>query len=279
MNNQNDDHVMQRCKAEMEQIKLLIEKFQNEMARLPQGGVSQKVIHGRRYLYHVIRNESAPKKYKQVRIKDDSLDLSAKLIRKQMLKRSLKILRKNLKAFEVFVKAYQPLFMSDISAGLTVKASMPIVVFEEKSDKISNWEAEDFVSCSMLPESKKHTTFDGLLVRSKSEALIAGALETHHIPFRYEARMVIDGKEFYPDFTILRPTDGETIYWEHFGMMNDEDYACSTKRKNSIYIENGLLPWNNYIVTFDSTDGSIDAFTIHNIINAHILPKKLSQTE
>ncbi|MEI6602615.1 MAG: hypothetical protein WCL54_03930 [Clostridia bacterium] len=278
MNNQNDDHVLQRCKAEMEQINLLIEKFQKEMARMPEGGVSQKVINGRQYLYHVVKNGAEPKKYKQVRIKGDSPGLSEKLIRKQMLKRSLKILRRNLMAFEVFVKAYQPLFMSEISAGLTVKSSVPIVVFEEKSDRIRNWEAEEFVSCSMLPESKKHTTFDGLRVRSKSEALIAGALESRHIPFRYEARMMLEGKEFYPDFTILRPTDGETIYWEHFGMMNDEDYACSTKRKNSIYIENGLLPWNNYIVTFDSTDGSIDAFTIHNIINAHILPKKLSQT-
>jgi len=277
MSDQNDDHVLQMCKAEMAQISRLIEKFQNEMARMPEGGVSQKVINGRKYLYHNFRNENSSKKYKQSSIKGDNLDLAAKLVRKQMLKRSLKILRKNLKVFEVLLNSYKPLFMSEVSDGLTVRTCLPIVTYEEKDERIKKWETEEFIACTMLPENKKHTTFNGLNVRSKSETLIAGLLETYNIPFRYDAQLILDGKEFYPDFTILRPKDGEIIYWEHFGMMNDEDYANKTERKNSIYIEHGLLPWKNYIVTFDSKDGSIDVLTINNIINAFILPKKLSQ--
>ena len=71
------------------------------------------------------------------------------------------------------------------------------------------------------PEQLIYQTKSGILVRSKSERMIADFLSEHGIPFRYEAKLLIDGKAYYPDFMILCEDD-TLILWEHFGLMSQD---------------------------------------------------------
>jgi len=50
-------------------------------------------------------------------------------------------------------------------------------------------------------------------------------LYADNIPFRYECALQLDNITIYPDFTIRHPQTGETIYWEHFGRMDKDDYS------------------------------------------------------
>ena len=58
--------------------------------------------------------------------------------------------------------------------------------------------------------------------------------------------------KFYPDFTTIRPFDRKIIIWEHFGLMNSDNYTQTAMQKLRTYIENGYIPSNNLITTFET---------------------------
>ena len=79
------------------------------------------------------------------------------------------------------------------------------------------WLQENYDRSSRNLENLIYKTVNGILVRSKSEALIAMLLYTNKIPFRYECALTLGDIKFYPDFTILHPKTDRIFYWEHFG--------------------------------------------------------------
>ena len=80
-----------------------------------------------------------------------------------------------------------------------------------------------------------YTTLDGNLVRSKSEVIICNLLATARIAYKYEEPLLYgDGKRISPDFTIYLP-DGTIRYWEHLGMLGNEEYDARWADKLQIY--------------------------------------------
>ena len=109
-------------------------------------------------------------------------------------------------------------------------------------------------------------TSDGTYVKSKSELFIYEYLKLNGIPFLYENPTSINGKVFYPDFTIMRPSDGKIILWEHFGMMGLEGYRNQTQQKLFDYSCEGYWPFKNLITTFEFRDGDLDVSEIERIL-------------
>ena len=94
------------------------------------------------------------------------------------------------------------------------------------SEKLAAWAQAEYISNPDYPDGKKFHTKKGELVRSKSEVFIADALFTHRIPYRYEQKLDLGSAGyFFPDFTVCHPRYLKTIYWEHFGLMDSEDYV------------------------------------------------------
>lgn len=95
----------------------------------------------------------------------------------------------------------------------------------------------------------------GKALRSKSEVIIAEMLHTMGIPFHYDEQLILnDGTFFYPDFTLYDAKNRRKIYWEHFGMLDNEDYARKAMVKISKYAENGIIIGNNLICTFETSN-------------------------
>lgn len=93
-----------------------------------------------------------------------------------------------------------------------------------------------------LDERLIYLTENGDLVRSKSEWIIADKLKASGIKYQYEQPLVLEGVERFPDFTI-RDDDSNTIwYWEHNGMLSDEEYKKRWERKKNAYRKAGILP-------------------------------------
>lgn len=117
-----------------------------------------------------------------------------------------------------------------------------------------------------LRENLIHKTSFGLMVRSKSELLLAEILYELGVEFYYEKRLLLqdeDGQphEVYPDFTIVLPS-GRIYYWEHKGMYGDPAYAARDFDKMQLYYQNGIYPPVNLIITMDSPQGGMDAAAI-----------------
>lgn len=124
-----------------------------------------------------------------------------------------------------------------------------------------------------LEERLIHRTGNGLAVRSKSELLIAEALENKNVPFRYEQPLTRGGKTYFPDFTISDEITGRTVYWEHLGMLDDENYVRSWNRKSSWYRSNGILPYEEnkngnvvLVTTQDSPQSGLDMAEVRRLI-------------
>ena len=124
-----------------------------------------------------------------------------------------------------------------------------------------------------LEERLIHRTGNGLAVRSKSELLIAETLENKNVPFRYEKPLQRGGKTYFPDFTISDERTGRTVYWEHLGMLDDENYVRSWNRKLSWYRANGILPYEEsendeavLVTTQDSPQSGLDMAEVRRLI-------------
>ena len=108
------------------------------------------------------------------------------------------------------------------------------------------------------------TGTQGKKLRSKSEVIIDMLLYKYQIPFHYEERLVLNGFEMYPDFTIRHPMTGETMYWEHFGLMDNEIYRNNVYQKMKRYCENGIIPSINLIATYETNDHQLNIEYIDN---------------
>lgn len=89
-----------------------------------------------------------------------------------------------------------------------------------------------------------HRTDRGELVRSKNELLIANLLHELDVTYLYEEPFTgADGRTVKPDFTIT--TDlGETLLWEHLGMLTDPRYVAKWAWKRRWYADNGVRPFD-----------------------------------
>lgn len=110
-------------------------------------------------------------------------------------------------------------------------------------------------------------TESGILVRSKSEKIIADKLYMMGIPFIYENPLNLKGYGYVkPDFTVLNVRTREVFYWEHFGMMNIPQYAEKAVKKINTYERNGILQGRKLILTYETTENMLSIKSIERII-------------
>jgi exodeoxyribonuclease V alpha subunit len=109
----------------------------------------------------------------------------------------------------------------------------------------------------------------GIMVRSKSEVIVADILTSLGISCEYEQKLPSkdNPNDFrLPDFTVSY--EGDTFYWEHLGMLSVPSYREAWDRKRQWYEDNGFL--DRVITSEDGADGSIDAAEIDQIARRRI---------
>jgi ATP-dependent exoDNAse (exonuclease V) alpha subunit len=115
-----------------------------------------------------------------------------------------------------------------------------------------------------------HRTSTGVLVRSKSEVVVADILAKLGVSYEYEKQLPSrnNPRDFrLPDFTVY--FEGDIWYWEHLGMLSVPSYKAAWERKKVWYKKNGFL--DQIITSEDGDDGSIDAAQIESIARKRIL--------
>jgi len=142
--------------------------------------------------------------------------------------------------------------------------------FKSLSQELEEWSNSTFTQYSKYPENKIHVAPSGNMVRSKSEVLIDMQLYTNHIPFRYECELQLGDVTIYPDFTVRNPRTGKLYYWEHFGIMDDSNYANNVALKLNTYISNHIIPTIDLITTFETRDHPLTIDTINRVIEEYL---------
>lgn len=130
---------------------------------------------------------------------------------------------------------------------------------------------EPFERNTSHPENLIYKCTSGNIVRSKSEVFIDQALHSKGLSYRYEAKVILDEIAIYPDFTIIHPYSNKTIYWEHFGMMDNIGYAKSATRKIELYCSNNIIPGDNLILSFESRGNPFNQIAAEKIVNQYLI--------
>ena len=111
------------------------------------------------------------------------------------------------------------------------------------------------------------TKREGLLVRSKSEVIIANELEYRELLFEYEREFIgKNGQKRIPDFTFIDAA-GDIIILEHLGMLSVPSYKADWEKKLQFYEENGFKINENLFITTESEKGGIDSKEIERVVD------------
>lgn len=117
----------------------------------------------------------------------------------------------------------------------------------------------------LIHTTKKDRDGNTLLVRSKSEAIIANELITAGIKFKYEDALPYGDKTYRPDFTFVDDS-GETIIWEHLGMLTVPEYEKAWQKKLQMYKDLGYIEGETLFTTRDYPNGSINTEDVIKVI-------------
>ena len=121
------------------------------------------------------------------------------------------------------------------------------------------------------PDCAEYYTDNGERVRSKSEIIIANKLYRYNIPYRYEYPLQLQSDIItHPDFTCLNVKTRQEYIWEHFGIMDNAEYACNAIKKISDYANSGYILGRNFIATFETANTPINANCIDSLIKSHL---------
>lgn len=209
-----------------------------------------------------------PKDFSGTYINEDNMRTAYELAQKDYDQKILKSIEKELKAINKYKEAYPDKAAEEIYESLhPARQKLIIPIRESDEEFIARWEGVEYLGKDFFYDMSEHYTAKGERVRSKSEVIIADALNRAGIPYRYEYPLYIKELEYInPDFTILNVKKRKEIIWEHFGLMDNPEYAEKTVYKINCYERNGYHLGDNLICTFESRGNPLNQKIVKEII-------------
>lgn len=176
-----------------------------------------------------------------------------------------------LKALEKLYKNYETKTYESVYEDLhPVRKQLVTPIWLPDNEFVKQWEEVQYTPKGFAPDYPEYYTDKGERVRSKSEILIANALQKHQIPYRFEYPYQLDpyGPIIHPDFTVLNVRTRKEMLWEHMGKMDDESYRDHALNRIIVYERHGIFPGDRLILTHE---------TLNNPINSKIIEKTILQ--
>ena len=243
----------------------MISRINSTLAGLPVGKL--RIKGGERpYYYHVTPNGPAGGDY----IKTSNRELAGQLAQHDYLMRVLRAAESELDALSRFEKRHLPVQPEAVYETLTpYRQALVDPINLPDSEYVRRWASESYEGKSFTPDDPAFYSPRNERMRSKSEILIANTLTDLGVPYRYEAPLSLkNGKNIYPDFTILRVRSRKVCYFEHCGRMDDSDYLHRFRRREQQYIANGLIPGRDVFMSFESATDPLNTLSLREELRA-----------
>lgn len=264
MNNEKESKEL----AELRKLKVIVTK---SLKQAPEGSLRSELAQGKYPQYYLVNDEYKNMYPKGKYLRKGELDIAKRLAQKEydtyvlneIIKREKEILNHMaLREGNGIYDAYDRLPYAK------QRLVTPYVLSDE--DYVKKWKQMTSVS-NTYPIINGFNTENGEIVRSKSEKIIADKLYINNIPYKYEAGVTLDNKTIYPDFTILIVKSRETVYFEHFGMMDNPDYCKNAIERIELYQRNGIHLGEKLLVSFESSLKPINISWIDMLIEKSLV--------
>ena len=251
MNKSNLINQLIEAKTELER---LISSLSKDNRDKNEGRICVKTISGKPYYVKYMdgKEEYIPKNDIET-IKS----LSQKLYNKKTISSADRDKQQIGKCIEILSNNAQESVLDSIPKALHPYINTGIDIDEEYAEK---WASEKVTDTNPREADKEYETPSGIVVKSKSEWMIARILDDYHVSYYYEKPFDDYGPihtgtpryNLYPDFTCLNKRTGKTYYWEHLGKMDDMLYVAKNINRIMNYASYGIYPGNGLIVTYES---------------------------
>ena len=264
--------------ARLAEVSTLLEEKENELQNAPAGSLRISKSGKTTQFYQITKTGDthgkyiAAKNYKLAKALAQK-DYDKKLI--ATLKKELKFLEKTLRAYKWLQKSTTPaaqIFakLNKLRRPLIHPASLPA------EDFVKLWQSVEYTGKPFSEDDYELYTSQKERVRSKSEIIIADTLHRLNIPYRYEFPLEIITEKgirrtFHPDFICLNIRTRQEFIWEHFGKMDDAEYASSAAQKLRLYEKNGIFPGKNLIISMETSTSPINSMQIEKTAKQYLL--------
>lgn len=251
------------------EINRLLLKLEKRVKTAPNGTLRiTRKRKGFQYYQKVNVNDT---KGKYIPRKEQSLAVS--LAQKDYDTKLLEVLKQQKKTIERFLDDYDPCSAQQVYEKLT-EARKLLVSPEFISDEeyIKQWMSVPYTRPPFKENTSEHYTAKGERVRSKSEILIADALNRYGIPYRCEFPVCSGGVIYAaPDFNCLNVRLRKEYYWEHLGKMGDESYADTNKDKLDKYALDPDFDETKLIITMETGNKPLNTKVVEEKIRKYLL--------
>lgn len=263
------DEVVQVLIKRKEELELMSAMVEERIDEAPQGTLRISHTGGYTQFYHRIEPGDTRGKY----IRKKECELARLLAQKEYDIRVLDEIKKQIDEIEAFLNSYKPQNITNVFDEINVyRKPMVTPVAISDYDYAMMWKNVDYQGKGVSDDAMELYSDAGERVRSKSEVIIANKLHNLGIAYRYEFPIkFMSGRIVYPDFYCLNVRKRREIVYEHFGMMDDPEYANNTVKKIEEYQRNGYWLGKNFIATFESSRKSINTLEIEELAKQYLL--------
>lgn len=163
--------------------------------------------------------------------------------------------------------------LMDIYSTLSLERQELIIpIMPTDNEYISTWQDVKYSTHSFENTTTEFYTAKGERVRSKSECLIADTLNRFNVPYRYEYPVKLIGiTNYHPDFTCLNVRKRKEIVWEHFGLMNNDNYQNNVAYKLRYLTMNDYKLGEDFIFTMETESEPLSTKVVEKMIVNHLL--------
>ena len=262
------EDIRSRIEKRAEMLRGEIEMRRQALEKAPEGTI-RAIKYGNTFQYYKrtdgkdTHGEYIPKK---------NIKLAKALAQKAYDKKFVTEATKELKYLDEYLNKTEKGAIGNIASSLHPgKVALITPAYADTATFVRNWEGVVYPPGYFAEGDAEHYTAKNERVRSKTEVNIANMLNLYGIPYRYEFPLVMDSLEFRPDFLCLNVRTRKEYIWEHFGMMELEEYARKNVDKIARYIQNGYIPGDNFIQTFEKIKKPLSSEIIRAMIEQYLI--------
>jgi len=254
--------------AEKDRLEKIIKNASERLLDAPEGRLRLSKSQN-----HLQYYQCTEEKKRGIYIAKDNGELAQKLAQKSYDEKVLQLAEKRYSQIKRLTKNYEDDELEKIYQQEHVERQKLIQPIEPAwEQKVSEWKQKEYKGKEFQEGTPIILTEKGERVRSKSERIMADYFFRHGIEYKYECPLYLKGVgNIYPDFTFLSKKSGEEVYWEHFGKVDEANYARNMVRKIQAYENNNIFPGERLILTFETEQTVLNTGKIEQLVRQYLV--------
>lgn len=253
-------------KQELSEAEGMLKVIQAELRSAPDGRLVLKRVNGKVYYYYRAANSN-----RDIYIGISETKFIRNLAQKAYNQKVLRCMKKRIARLRHCLITYNKTDLDELYRRQKDERKNLVRPIRQTWEQIvEEWTQRPYLPLPAPDKEPLLLTEKGEAVRSKSEKIIADYLSRQGVPYKYECPVMLNGwGDVYPDFTLPAYPGGEDVYWEHLGRMDDPSYAEKAVRKINAYVENGYIPGDRLILTFETSQTVINTKALDTLVHKY----------